>query len=86
MNRGVARKLSHVFMATESNREQSTFLLGDLHSVRMKLLQSEIRRSRERIRESKRQIRDSDNSERFVIKKKLNVWALIINCSCNRDV
>jgi hypothetical protein len=35
-------------METENNREQSTVLLGDLYSVRMNLVQSEIQRSRER--------------------------------------
>jgi hypothetical protein len=31
---------------TENNREQSTVLLGDLYCVRMKLVQTEIQRSR----------------------------------------
>jgi hypothetical protein len=41
----VARRLLYVFVATdetENNRGQSTVLLGDLYSVRMKLVQSEI--------------------------------------------
>jgi hypothetical protein len=55
MNRGVTRRLSHVFMAMENNREQSTVLLGDVSSVRMKLIQAEIQRTRERIRETRDQ-------------------------------
>jgi hypothetical protein len=41
INRSVIQRLSHVFLATnetENNREQSTVLLGDLYSVRMKLV------------------------------------------------
>jgi hypothetical protein len=53
MNRGVVRRLSQVFMATEHNREKSTVLLCDLYSVRMKLVQSEIQRSRKRIQETR---------------------------------
>jgi hypothetical protein len=45
MNQGDARKLSHVFMATENKIEQSTVLLGDLYPVRVTLLQPEIQRS-----------------------------------------
>jgi hypothetical protein len=59
MNRGVTRRLPHVFMATEHNREQSAVLLGDLYSVCIKLVQSEIQRSRERERESR-------DSSRFI--------------------
>jgi hypothetical protein len=77
MNRGVARRLSHVFMATENEREQSTVLLGELYSVHMKLVQSEIQRSRERVKrvrdperefERLKTLRGPYNSERFVIK------------------
>jgi hypothetical protein len=42
----VSRGLSQVSMATENNKEQWTVLLGDLYSVRMKLVQSEIQRSK----------------------------------------
>jgi hypothetical protein len=45
MNRGVARRLSRVFMAKKNNREQLTALFCDLYSIRMKLVQSEIQRS-----------------------------------------
>jgi hypothetical protein len=38
---------------TEHNRRQSTALLGDLYSVSMKLVQSEIQTSRERIGETR---------------------------------
>jgi hypothetical protein len=48
---GIGRRLSDIFMATENNREQSNVLL-ELYSVRMKLVQSEIQRSRYRIRET----------------------------------
>jgi hypothetical protein len=36
MNQGIARRLSHIFMATENNRQQSTVLLGphEVSSVR----------------------------------------------------
>jgi hypothetical protein len=39
-------------MVTENNREQSTVLLGDLYSVRIKLVQSEVR-DPERVRETR---------------------------------
>jgi hypothetical protein len=39
-------------MATENNKEQSTVLFGYLYSGRIKLVQSEIQRSRERIQET----------------------------------
>jgi hypothetical protein len=41
------------FVATENNKGQSTVRLGDLYSVRMKLVQSEIQTSRARIRETR---------------------------------
>jgi hypothetical protein len=47
MKGGVVRILSHVFMATENITEYSTVLHCDLYSVLMKLVQSEIPRSRD---------------------------------------
>jgi hypothetical protein len=63
-------------MTKENNREQSTVVLGDLYSVRMKLAQSEIQRSRERIRETGDQSENrtqGDICKADIIKKELNV-------------
>jgi hypothetical protein len=55
------------FVATKNNRGQATVLLGDLYSVRMKLVQSEIQTSRERIRET-------GDYSRFI--RQTSVWAI----------
>jgi hypothetical protein len=57
-------------MATENKREKSTVLLGDLYSVRMKLVQSEIQTARERFGDpensrDERPVREADNRKRF---------------------
>jgi hypothetical protein len=59
----------------------------DLYSVSMKLAQSAILRSRERIQEPRDQSENQKTySEKFVVKKVLNVWTVIMQCNCNRDV
>jgi hypothetical protein len=76
-------------MAKENNIQQSTVLLGDLYSIRMKLVQSEIQRSRQRIRETGDQSENQIIGEIFktdVVKKEFNVGAVIIKCNCNRGV
>jgi hypothetical protein len=57
---------------TENNREKSTVLLGDLHYIRMKLVQSVFQRSRIEKTRGQSEIQKK-YSERFVIQKEFNV-------------